>query len=165
MTDAKTVDRRMLLRGAGVAGASLAGVAATAGAASAHGGGDHGRTGVVGSWLITHTDDPPSNQVGHTVVSFALGGVFTAVEINPVEPPGAGAWSAYRDRFKVTFWTGDPGDPAAKQPPAVVKVDVRGKVQGDHIAGTYRVTVYDAKTNQQVGTGSGKFAGDRVTTH
>ena len=162
MTDAKTVDRRMLLRGAGVAGATLAGVTATAGAASAHGDGGHD-SGVLGSWLVTHTDDPPSNQTGHAVVSFAAGGVLTIVEINPVEPPGAGAWSSHGDRFKGTFWTGDPGDPKAKQPPVVVRVDLRGKVRGDHASGTYRVTVYDAKTNKQLDTGTGKFVGERIT--
>jgi hypothetical protein len=161
MTDAKTVDRRMLLRGAGVAGATLAGVTATAGAASAHGG-DHGQSGVVGSWLITHVDDPPSSETGHAVVSLAPGGVLTEVEINPVAAPGAGAWSGYGDRFKATFWTGDPGDPKHKQPAVVVKVDVRGKVRGDKVAGTYSVTIYDTK-GKQVDTGSGKFYGDRVT--
>ncbi|MGZ4494619.1 MAG: hypothetical protein ACXVWU_07970 [Nocardioides sp.] len=163
MTDSQTVDRRMLLRGAGVAGAAMMGVAATPAVASAHDTRGSHDSNVVGSWLITHTDDPPSNETGHAVASFAPGGVLTEVEINPVQAPGAGAWTSHEDRFKGTFWTGDPGDPSAKQGPVVVKVEVRGKVHGDHLSGTYRVTVYDAKSYKQLATVTGKVHGDRIT--
>jgi hypothetical protein len=162
MTEEQRVERRMLLRGAGVAGATLVGVAAAPAAATASDRHGHRDSGVVGSWLITHTDDPPGNETGHAVVSFAPGGVMTTAEINPVAPAGGGAWEAHGDSYVATFWTGDPGE--AEGQAVVVEVRVRGRVRGDRTYGRYWVSVYDPAGNH-VGNGSGRFHGDRIMAH
>ncbi len=77
----RVVDRRMLLRGAGVAGATAIG--GTALATSAHADSDND---VSGAWVIaTGTTRRPSRP-GHTVIAFAEGGVFIAQDIAPCRP-------------------------------------------------------------------------------
>ncbi len=160
MTESKPLERRMLLRGAGVAGASLAGVAAVPAVASAHGEDHHGSR-VLGAWLITHTDNPPGDPTPvQAVTAFADGGVFISQDIAPTSTAQVGAWKAHGDSFRVTFWTGDNGD--AQQPAVRVQVRVRGTVHHDTISGTYTLTIYAATAQTVVGTGSGTFSGTRV---
>jgi hypothetical protein len=158
--DKSVIERRTLLRGAGVAGAAVVGVAAVPAVASAQQN-DHGSR-LLGAWMITHTDNPQSqNTPVVAIVTFAAGGVVTNLDINPPSPPGLGAWESSGDRFKVTFWQGDAGN-GGSAPPIVVRVQVRGRLHGDHISGTYRVTVFSASDNSVLARGSGVFTGNRL---
>jgi hypothetical protein len=158
--DTPLLERRMLLRGAGVAGASLVGVAAAAAPAAAHD--HHDGHDLLGSWLITHSDTPPSDTDPTTaVVGFAPGGLLITQDISPVGTAGVGTWES-RDggRFKAMFWSGSPADGSG--PAVVVKISVRGAVDGDKVSGTYRGKVYDAATRALLATIEGTFSGDRV---
>jgi hypothetical protein len=158
--DTPLLERRMLLRGAGVAGASLVGVAAAAAPASAHD--QSGHHDVLGSWLITHSDTPPSpTDPGTSVVGFAPGGLLVTQDIAPVGTAGVGTWeSRGGDRFKATFWSGSPAD--GPQPAVIIKISPRGAVDGDKVSGTYRAKVYDAATRALLDTVEGTFSGVRV---
>lgn len=159
--DKSVIERRMLLRGAGVAGAAVVGVAAVPAVASAQQG-DHGSRRLLGAWRITHTDNPQSqNTPVVAIVTFAAGGAFTSLDINPPSTPGVGAWESSGNRFKVTFWQGDAGN-GGSAPPIVVRVQVGGRLHDDHISGTYRVTVFSASDNSVVARGSGVFSGSRL---
>ena len=149
------VDRRGMLRGAGVAAgaATLGGVVLAAPAEASSGG-------LLGGWLITHRDNPPAPDETQGVVTFAAGGAFQAIDIDPLGTPGAGSWSGSASSFHVTFWAGEPGDNGS--PAVVIRVKPHGKVDGDRVSGTYSLTIWDAKTHKQVGTGTGKFWGSRI---
>jgi hypothetical protein len=154
-----TLERRMLLRGAGVVGVSAVGVAATPAAASAHGD-EHGdEHGPLGAWLIRHTDDPPSTDSGLAIVSFAAGGVFATEEM-PDGTLGMGTWEVDRDGFEVLFFECQPGQ--GGEPGVVVKIRVHGQVAGDHISGTYRFTVRSASDDSVLARGTGRFRGERL---
>ena len=115
MDHTSTLERRMLLRSAGVAGAALAGVAATAAPAAADGGSDPSSCGprLLGGWMITHTDDPPADpSTTRSIVTFAV------QDVAPASTGGLGAWKSYGDYFKVTFWTGQAGTSATTRSPA-----------------------------------------------
>jgi hypothetical protein len=162
--DTPLLERRMLLRGAGIAGASLVGVAAAAAPASAH---DHhdghdDDHDLLGSWLITHSDTPPSEtDPGTSVVGFAPGGLLVTQDVAPVNAAGVGTWESRGDgRYKATFWTGFPADGA--QPAGLIKISVRGEVDGDETSGTYRGKVYEAKTRALLDTFEGTFSGERI---
>jgi hypothetical protein len=158
----RVLERRMLLRGAGVAGATLVGVAAVPAAAQAHD--HHGDIGVLGSWLVTHADAPPGDTTPVLgVISFAAGGVATTLDLAPSGPggAGAGAWASRGSSFAATFYIGAPAE-GPKQPAVVIKVVATGMVQGDRISGTYTFTIYDAKTKKRVGSGHGSFSGTRI---
>ena len=159
------LERRMLLKGAGVAGASLVGVAAAAGPASAnddHDDHDHDDHDLLGSWLITHSDTPPSEtDPGTSVVGFAPGGLLVTQDIAPVGAAGVGTWESRGDgRFRATFWSGFPGEGA--DPGGLIKISVRGRADGDEVAGSYRGKVYNAATHELLTTFEGTFSGDRV---
>ena len=156
----RVLERRMLLRGAGVAGATMAGVAAAPAAAQAQ---DHRRHhGVLGSWLVTHADAPPGDTTPVlAVVSFAAGGVFTSLDLAPAAPGGAGAWAAHGHSFTVTFYIGAPAE-GPQQPAVVIKVVATGTVHGDRISGTYRLTIRDATTKKRLDSGHGTFSGHRI---
>jgi hypothetical protein len=148
----------MLLRGAGVAGAGLVGSAALPAEASAATGPQHG---LLGAWRIVHTDNPPGDTSPvAAVVTFAAGGAFSGQDIAPVAPGYLGAWQAWGDRFRVTFWTGENGDQST--PAVTVRVRVRGTRHDDQVRGTYRVTVFAGATTQVVSRGSGTFHGSRL---
>lgn len=158
----QVLERRMLLRGAGLAGATALGGVALASPASADDHHHDDSSDVLGAWLITHMDDPPGDTTPTmAVAAFAEGGVLTTQDISPVATAGLGAWeSSHHNRFKGTFWTGSPaGGP--QEPAATVKVQVRGKTHDDKISGTYRLTVYDP-TQTVIFTGTGTFSGKRI---
>jgi hypothetical protein len=158
--DRSVIERRMLLRGAGVAGAAAVGVAAVPAAASAQEG--HHGSRLLGAWRITHTDNPQGqNTPVVAIVTFAAGGVFTNLDINPPSSLGLGAWESSGDHFKATFWQGDAGN-GASAPPVVVRVQVRGRVHDDRISGTYRVTVFSASDNSVLARLTGVFSGSRL---
>lgn len=150
------VERRMVLRGAGVAGATVLAAAAVPAEASAHP--EH--HGLLGAWRITHTDNPPSDTTPvAAVVTFGAGGVFVDQDIAPVAPAGVGAWTAHGDRFEVTFWTGSGDTPADA---ATVRVRVHGMLHGDRISGTYRVTGFAGASTTVVLRSTGTFSGWRI---
>jgi hypothetical protein len=156
-------ERRMLLKGAGVAGASLVGVAAAAGPASANDDhDDHDDHDLLGSWLITHSNIPAeTTDPGTSVVGFAPGGLLVTQDIAPVGAAGVGTWESHGDgRFKATFWSGFPGEGA--NPGGLIKISVRGRADGDEISGSYRGKVYNAATHDVLTTFEGTFSGDRV---
>jgi hypothetical protein len=158
--DEGTMNRRGLLRGAGVAGAvALAGVA---GASSASASGNGGAS-PAGSWMITHQDNPPGDPTKATAVaSFAEGGVIISHDISPAGPPQTGTWARQGDDgFKGTFWTGQPGPGGPGSPGFTVRVQVRGRAAKDKISGTYRFSVFDP-TGADAGSGTGKFSGHRI---
>ncbi|MGZ4499806.1 MAG: hypothetical protein ACXVXD_05170 [Nocardioidaceae bacterium] len=162
--DNHVLERRNLLRGAGVAGASRVGVAAVPGASSAaSAGAGHGGSAVLGSWLITHADNPPGDTTKvQSVVGFSAGGVVTVQDIAPVGAAGLGAWRPRgRTRFTLTFWTGQNAH-GRKQPAVTVRVQARGSVHRGDISGRYRTTVYDARSGKVVDQTSGHFAGARI---
>jgi hypothetical protein len=156
----RVLERRMLLRSAGVAGATMVGVAAVPATADARG--SVGDSRVLGSWLITHQDAPPGDTTRVlAVVGFAAGGVLTSQDVEPASPGGLGAWTGHGDSFTGTFYIGQPAH-GSKQPAVIVKVDARGRVNGGSIKGTYQFTVYDAKTHKRVTSGHGRFSGGRI---
>jgi hypothetical protein len=158
--DKSPIERRLLLRGAGAAGAAMVGVAAVPEAASAQRGDAGGR--LLGAWRITHTDNPQGqNTPVVAIVTFAAGGVFTNLDINPPSSLGLGAWESSGDHFKAIFWQGDAGN-GASAPPIVVRVQVRGRLHDDRISGTYRVTVFSASDNSVLAQLTGVFSGGRL---
>lgn len=154
----ETVDRRMLLRGAGLVGATALGGTAIASSASADGrqGGD-----VTGAWLVQHRDDPGGDPTEVTgVVTFAEGGVITSRDLDPAGPPAFGAWKetghhGFRGTFLTSFPDGEP--PSADF--VIAQISVRGRVRRDRIRGTYRFVVH-LSTGDVMGTGT--FEGDRI---
>ncbi len=160
----RVVDRRMLLRGAGVASATVIG--GTALGSSAHADDRNSRdSSVTGAWVITHRDNPPAEpSTGTAVVAFADGGVFISQDIAPLAPGSLGAWShEHGDRVKVNFWTGFPGESGS--PAVALNIKALGEVHHDTISGTYTVTVHSAKNLKKVlQRGTGKFRGHRLQT-
>jgi hypothetical protein len=151
-----TINRRQAVRtAAGVAAGSVLVAGAGVGAASAH-----DSKGAVGSWLVTHrTTKPAPPEVGKTVVSIIAGGVIITNDIDPAGPMGSGSWeSRSGGRFVATFWSGFEAE--GKDPAGTVRVQVSGRVSGDKVSGTFKVTVYPKKGKQQ--TASGTFTGTRL---
>ncbi|HEV7196523.1 MAG TPA: twin-arginine translocation signal domain-containing protein [Pedococcus sp.] len=153
-----TVERRNVLRAAGAAGAAaVAGLALTDTAQA-----DDGSSAVIGTWVITHTDNPPSPpNTGKGVVTLGPGGILQNVEIAPSGQVGGGAWEGLGGgAFEAVFLTGSPG--GGGQPDAIVEVKPTGRVVGDRIWGTYTVSVSNASTGQVLFNGTGKFHGTRL---
>ena len=150
--------RRQVLRGAGVAtGAAAVGVALASPASASEG---HGSR-LAGSWMVVHQDDPGGDPTKvQAVVSFAGGGVLLSHDINPAGPPQSGTWEAFNgDRFKGTFWGGQPSD-GPGSPGFTVRVRVWGTHHGDSIWGTYAFTVFGP--HGVVTSGTGKFKGSPI---
>jgi hypothetical protein len=158
--DEQVLERRMLLRGAGVAGATVLGGAALASPAAAHE--RRVRGGLVGAYLITHKDDPPGDTTPVlAVAALSAGGVLTTQDLHPASTAGLGAWWPDRNhRFRATFWTGFNGH--GTEPAVVIRIKIRGRVNGDRISGTHRFTVYDASKHSKLDSGTGTFSGHRI---
>ncbi len=161
------IDRRQVLRGAGVAAGGLAvglGLAQPADAApvQASGKGTHGPS---GSYLITRTENPSKANPAPTgiraVFSFAAGGVLISLDIDPAAPPLLGSWESAGDRFEVVMWNGAaaaaPGAPAT-----TVEVRPKGRISGKSISGTYTFTIRDAATAKVLAAGTGTFHGHKL---
>jgi hypothetical protein len=151
-----TLNRRQAVRtAAGVAAGSVLVAGAGVGTAGAH-----DSKGPIGSWLVTHrTTKPSPPETGKTVVSIIAGGVIISNDIDPWGPVGSGSWASRSGgRFVATFWSGFPAE--GKNPAGTVRVQVSGKVSGDKVSGTFKVTVYPKKGKQQ--TASGTFTGSRL---
>jgi hypothetical protein len=155
----RTLNRRQAVRAAaGVAAGGVLVAGAGVGSASAH---DDKGKGLVGSWLVTHRQDPPNPpEVGIAVVSVIAGGVIISNDIKPANPTGSGSWeSRGHDRFKATFWSGFPGTDT--EPAGTVRIQVSGRLHNGRISGTFTITVYDADDNV-VFSGTGTFTGRRL---
>ena len=149
--------RRQVLTAAGAGLVAAAGLGGTAAAASTRShSSDRDGDSATGGWLITRTDTGSTTPV-RAVVTFADGGAALTVDIDPGAPPLAGSWEEEDDSLKVTFWgtaTDDAGNSVG-----VVRVRVTAHVDGDRIAGTYRVRVMAQGQNQ---SGTGSFHGRRI---
>jgi hypothetical protein len=171
LTDAMS-RRRLLLAGGGAAaaGAALVLNPSVAGAQDPSAADDHEhRAGLLGTWLVTHTDDPTGDSpgdVGVATISFVPGGVLISHELNPPGPPGQGAWERTgRKSFVFRFLSsGVQGPPDPSGPPAVyvLTVDGSGTLDDGEISGTYSFRVADGDDNE-LDTGTGKFTGTRVS--
>jgi len=155
----RTVGRRQVLRGAGVAAGGVA--VAGLGLASPAMASENDNGGLAGSWLITRQDDgdPAKTQA---VLSFAGGGVVVEHDIQPAGPPFTGTWARRDDdRFRATFWSGFPGQGGPGSPGDTVRVRLMGRVEDGRLSGTYTVAVFDP-TGAQVFAGTGSFSGRRI---
>lgn len=156
----RTLGRREVLMGAGVAagGVALTGV----GAAPAEATDDEGRD-LSGSWLVTRHDDPPGDPaMVKAVFSFAGGGVLVEHDINPAGPPFTGTWAKRRrGEFKATIWSGFTGGPGGEAGPTI-RVRLRGSRERDMISGTYEFAVFDPVSDAEVDSGTGSFSGTRI---
>jgi hypothetical protein len=154
------IGRRELIMGGGAGAVALAAVTLPATAAFADD--DHRQGGgLQGAWLITRHDDSAPNTAITSVVTFATGGAFAEMDINPPSPVGLGSWSKSGDhRFAVTFWS-VALDVNTFQ--GSVKVTVDGSWKGDTITGTYTFSVLDPSGNGTVlVSGTGSFTGTRI---
>lgn len=155
----RSMGRRQVLLGAGVAagGVALTGL----GAAPAVADEDKGH-GLSGSWLVTRQDDPPGDPtMVKAVFSFADGDVFVEHDINPAGPPFTGTWAERRhDEFTATIWSGFAGGPGGAGP--TIRVRLRGSANRDTLSGTYDFAVFDPATDAEVDSGTGTFSGSRI---
>lgn len=155
----RSIGRRQVLTGAGVAagGVAVTGLGMAAPAAAHNG--SHGRT---GSWLCTRKDDPPADQTeAQFVLSLARGGVLGVLDINPAPGTALGTWAPVGDHgFRGTSWA---GFPASDTDPAVtVRVKARGEAARHTIQGTYRYVVFDAASGAELFAVTGSFTGRRI---
>lgn len=156
----RTIGRREVLRGAGVAvtgAAAMAGGVAMAAPAAAS---EHAD--LSGSWMIMRLDAGTTQWV-QGVVSFAAGDVLITHDINPAGPPFTGTWERLRGgHFRGTMWTGTSGQ-GPNTPGPTIRVRLMGEVEMDHISGTYTFTVLDPMTGAVLQSGTGKFHGRPIT--
>lgn len=154
-----TIERRHLLRGAGlVAGGAAAstGLGAMVAPAEAHGD-SRGARRLAGSWLVDVQNDDGSELV--SVGSFADGGVAIVHDISPAGPPFTGTWKLRGDdQWRATVWSGFPGDSGPGSAGGTVRLRLRGTVQRRSISGTFTFTAFDP-TGAEVDSGSGTFTG------
>lgn len=143
-----TINRRQAVRAAaGVAAGGLLVTGVGVGSAAADSGG------LLGSWLIHHEDE--GGHKGLSVASLIDNGVIIANDIRPAGSVGTGSWEDKGDdKFKATFWAGNPSDDTS------VRVEVWGKLKDkDKVTGTFEVTGYDSDGNE-VFSGKGTFEGE-----
>lgn len=160
----RTLGRREVLMGAGVAagGVALTGLGAVP-AAAKDGGDRHGRNDLSGSWLVTRADDPPGDPTNvKAVFSFAAGAVMVEHDIMPAAAPFSGTWEQrHGDQFKATIWSGVAGGPNG-EPGPTIRVRLRGSQEHNEISGTYDFTVFDPLTEAVVDSGTGSFSGTPI---
>jgi hypothetical protein len=152
-----TINRRRMLRGAGVAvgGAAITSVGLGSPALAT------GKNGVAGSWMIVHRDDVDPTPVT-AVISFADGGVFISHDISPAGPPFTGSWERRGGhRFRATFWSGFPGDEGPGSSGPTIRIRATGRVARDRISGTFTFTVF-APTGEELASADGTFTGTRI---
>jgi hypothetical protein len=152
-----TINRRRMLRGAGVAvgGAAITSVGLGSPALATN------KNGVAGSWMIVHRDEADPTPVT-AVISFADGGVFISHDISPAGPPFTGSWERRSGhRFRATFWSGFPGDEGPGSSGPTVRIRATGRVARDRISGAFTVTVF-APTGEEVESADGTFTGTRI---
>jgi hypothetical protein len=162
--DENVIERRHLLRNAGmVAGgaAAVSGLGAAAMPASADGDG-HGHHGkrLLGSWLVDVRNDDGSTLV--SVGSFAAGGVAIVHDINPAGPPFTGSWEMTDDdSWRATVWSGFPGEGGPGSAGGTIRLRLRGSVDKHRIRGSFVFVVFDAE-GAELERGTGTFRGHRI---
>jgi hypothetical protein len=145
--------RREFLAAAG-AGVVTSGLGGTAVAARP---GATAQNGVTGGWYITRRNTG-SKQSARSVITFAAGGAFVGMDINPMSPTYLGSWARDGDQsVKVTFWFVVTDENGGQQGTARIKISAR--VNGDTIAGSYTGVIYVGGGRQK---GSGTFHGRRI---
>ena len=150
------IDRRRMLRGAGMAvgGAAITSVGLGSPALATS------KNGVAGSWMIVHRDEVDSTPVT-AVISFADGGVFISHDISPAGPPFTGTWERRGGhRFRATFWSGFAGEGPGSIGPTI-RIRATGRVARDNISGTFTFTVF-APTGEELESADGTFTGTRI---
>jgi hypothetical protein len=156
------IQRRQLLRGAGIAagGAAVAGLGAVAAPAAADDDHDRGRARLTGSWLVDVANDDGSSTV--SVGSFAEGGVCVIHDIQPAGPPFTGSWKM-RDkrRWRATVLGGFAGEDGPGSAGPTIELRLRGEVGRREISGSFTFTV-TAPDGTDVAAGSGTFSGRRI---
>ena len=158
-----SIERRHLLRNAGmVAGGAAAatGLAGALPAAADQGhGGDRGHR-LFGSWLVDVSGDDGTDSV--SVGSFAAGGVAIVHDINPAGPPFTGTWKMHdHDSWRATVWSGFPGSTGPGSAGGTLRLRIRGSVEKHRIWGTFVVTVF-APDGTEVDESGGTFRGRRI---
>jgi hypothetical protein len=156
------IQRRQLLRGAGIAagGAAVAGLGAVAAPAAADDDDHrHGHARLAGSWLVDVANDDGSMTV--SVGSFAEGGVCVIHDIQPAGPPFTGSWKM-RDkrRWRATVLSGFAGE-GPGSPGPTIELRLRGELGRREISGSFTFTV-TAPDGTDIATGSGTFSGRRI---
>ena len=164
------MDRRHVLRGAGVVagGVAVAGLAAAAPAGASEADAAASQSEESGSWWLTRTDD----GTGATVVSvttFAPGGGVINNDISPTGPLSSGTWREDGRDVVSVLWAGLPGAPpstggAPAVPGFTIRTDSRARVRPNgRSSGRYTYTVYRPGSFTDVAfTGSGTFTGRRI---
>jgi hypothetical protein len=150
--------RRMIVGAGGAAAAAGAALAwnmspAAADEASSVSEEKH-RSSIVGTWLLTHTDEPtkstPNPEPGVATISFVPSGIVIIHEVNPPAPPGQGTWARTgHDGFIFSFLSsGQQPPPPGGGPPLVyiVSVTAKGTVHDGEMSGNYEFTVTDGNT-------------------
>jgi hypothetical protein len=172
MTEA--ISRRRMLVGAGGAAAAAGALVATAPRVGAQGnsrpaGRSKDDDGLVGTWLVVHTDDPsednPNPEPSTTTVSLIPGGVVVTHDVNPPGPPGQGAWERTDDAggFVLTFVSSgqappEPGAGGGEPQIFVITVTVTGSLSDGTISGTFTFSGVDG-TGAPLFSGTGSFTG------
>jgi hypothetical protein len=152
-----TIDRRQMLRGAGVAvgGVAITSVGLSSPALAKT------KQRVTGSWMIVHHDETDPTPVT-AVISFAEGGVFISHDISPAGPPFTGSWEREGgDRFRATFWSGFPGDEGPGSLGPTLRIRATGQVERATISGSFTFTVF-APTGDELESADGTFSGTRI---
>ncbi|HEY3557318.1 MAG TPA: hypothetical protein VGL05_07640 [Kribbella sp.] len=156
-----SIGRRQALRGVGIAagGVAAAGLA-TATPALADSGDGHG---LLGSWMCVRQDDGTPDKV-RLVLSFAAGGVIVSHDISPAGPPFTGTWSSQGKSFRLTMWTGQPGEQGPDSVGPTIRVRAWGSVSHGKLTATYRFTVFAPMSETQVlQSGTGRVSGRRIS--
>jgi hypothetical protein len=152
----KTIDRRRMLRGAGVAAGGVAIASVGLGSPALA----NGKGRVTGSWMITHQDELDPTPV-RAVISFAAGGVFISHDISPAGPPFTGSWERQDGgRLRATFWSGFPGEGPGSLGPTV-RISASARVTRGTISGSFTVTAF-APTGEELESFDGTFSGTRI---
>jgi hypothetical protein len=159
------IGRRQLVRSAaGVAAGGALAVGTGVGAASASGDGHdmHGLHGLLGAWVVEHTNDQPADpDPGVTVVGFAAGGVIVATDVQPAGTTSTGAWSMDGNRFRATFWGAAPGG-AEGDPGISIRIRARGRLRDGRLSGTFAITGYVGDLTTVAFSATGTFTGTRL---
>jgi hypothetical protein len=158
MEHSLTLDRRQILKGAGVLGVGALGALAP-GAALAN---EDQNRGLLGSWDTVHiVEAGPFAGTKDGTFSFSPGGVLSA---NDVDSPatGLGNWVRNEEdgfRFRFQQFVFDPQAPKGTK----VIVTGAGTIRGETIQGRFTFKVLDPSGSMIPGLfGSGPFHGERI---
>jgi hypothetical protein len=156
--DQPTITRRRALAMAGTAAGALGATAALSGvrgvqAASA--------SGVVGTWDVAVTSAVTGGPPFTSLVAFAPGGSLVTTDNQAPGNVSVGAWEPEGEEgFTVVFET-FAFDPTGKFVATAI-IRPKGVVDGDHIHGTFTVSIRPASGPTQHNVDHGTFKGSRL---